>query len=227
MSPEIRKNWQRFESSSDAYLAVTGLLLLLILVPIAISGDDGLPGTISALIAGGAATLALAASRARRWAIRLSWLAWVAVTVTIAIPGGQDEVVAVASTVLGILLIAAPVVILRRIARHTEVTATTLWGAISAYLSLGIALSFIYATINALDPGAFSNVIDGNLGEFNYFSFVTMTTLGYGDISPISDLARALAVFQTIIGQIFLIVVVARVVSLLGSGERLRPNRDD
>lgn len=227
MSPDIRKTWQRFESSSDAYLAVTGLLLLLILVPIAVAGDDSALDAVTALIGGGAATLAMAASRARPFAIRLSWFAWIAVTIAIAIPGGQAEVAAVAGTILGVLLIAAPVVILRRIARHTVVTPTTLWGAIAAYLSLGIALSFIYATINALDPAAFTNVVDGGLGEFNYFSFVTMTTLGYGDITPISDLARSLVVFQTIIGQIFLIVVVARVVSLLGSSQRLRPDRDD
>lgn len=227
MSPDIRNTWQRFESSSDAYLAVTGLLLLLIIVPIALPGEDGASGAVTPLIAGGAATLAMAASRAPRFAIRLSWLAWIAVTIASAVPGSQDEVVAVAAAVLGLLLIAAPVVILRRIARHTVVTATTLWGAIAAYLSVGVALSFSYATIYTLDAAAFTNVIDGGLGEFNYFSFVTMTTLGYGDITPTSDLTRALAVFQTIIGQIFLIVVVARVVSLLGSGERLRPNRDD
>jgi len=226
LSPDMRKNWQRFENSSDAYLAVTGLLLLLIVVPIAVAGGSA-SQAITALLAGGAATLAMAASRAHRWAIRVSWVAWIAATITIALPGSQEEVTAVAAGVLGVLLIAAPVVILRRVALHTIVTATTLWGAIAAYLSLGIALSFIYATIQGLDPTAFNDVAAGGLGEFNYFSFVTMTTLGYGDITPASDLARALVVFQTIIGQIFLIVVVARVVSLLGTGERLRRSRDE
>jgi uncharacterized membrane protein len=73
-----------------------------------------------------------------------------------------------------------------------------------------------------VDPDAFEAVIEGGLGEFNYFSFVTMTTLGYGDITPVTDLARAVVVFQTIMGQIFLVVVVARVVSLLGTGRTMR-----
>lgn len=218
--------WKRFEQSSDAYRAVTGMLLLLILVPIVTTANAS-GSIITALIAGAAATLAMAASRARPWAIRLSWLAWVAVVVAVAIPGDQDEVAGLAAIVVGLMLISAPVVILRRIAKHRIVTATTMWGAIAAYLSLGIALSSIYVTVYAFDPTSFSNVVDGTLGEFNYFSFVTMTTLGYGDIAPTSDLTRAFAVFQTVIGQIFLIVVVARVVSLLGSTERLRPNRDD
>ena len=113
-------------------------------------------------------------------------------------------------------------VIVRRIAKHEIITGTTMWGAIAAYLALGIAFSFIFATIHGLDPDAFNAVIDGGLGEFNYFSFVTMTTLGYGDITPVTDLARALVIFQTIMGQIFLVVVVARVVSLLGTGRTMR-----
>lgn len=224
MSTEIRRRWQRFERSSDAYLAVTVMLFLLILVPIATSPDGD--NAITAVIAGGAATLAMAASKARPWAIRLSWLAWITVVIGFVAPGQQDDIVGFASAILGVLLVSAPVVILRRIAKHEIVTATTMWGAIAAYLSLGIAFSFAYGAVHTVSPGAFKAVLDGGLGEFNYFSFVTMTTLGYGDITPVSDLSRALAILQTIIGQIFLVVVVARVVSLLGSGRTLRPDAD-
>jgi hypothetical protein len=54
-----------------------------------------------------------------------------------------------------------------------------------------------------------------------------MTTVGYGDITPVTDVARAVVVFQTIMGQIFLVVVVARVVSLLGTGRTMRTARND
>ena len=227
LSPEISKRWRRFEKSSDAYLAVTVMLLLLILVPIALSPQKEASATFTAVIAGGAATLAMAASEARRWAVRISWLAWITVVLALVIPGDQEALVAVASLILGILLISTPFVILRRIARHEIITGTTMWGAIAAYLSLGIAFSFIFATIHNADPASFKSVIDGGLGEFNYFSFVTMTTVGYGDITPVTDLARAMVVFQTIMGQIFLVVVVARVVSLLGTGRTMRPAQDD
>jgi len=222
----VRDRWQRFEVSSDAYLSVTGMLLLLIVVPIVTPTDNGSNPVLTSVIAGGAATLAMAASQARLWMIRTAWIAWLAVIVAFIIPGGQGEVTLLASTILGLLLISAPFVILKRIARHEVVTATTMWGAIAAYLSLGIAFSFIYAAIYGYWPEAFNNVLGGGLGEFNYFSFVTLTTLGYGDITPIYESTRALVVFQTVIGQIFLVVVVARVVSLLGTGRRLGKERD-
>ena len=80
-----------------------------------------------------------------------------------------------------------------------------------------MAFSLLYLLIFQADPNAFTNVTDESLGNFNYYSFVTMTTLGYGDISPVAEPARAMAVLQTLIGQIYLVVVVARVVSMLGS----------
>jgi hypothetical protein len=227
LSQEISKRWQRFERSSDAYAAVTVMLLVLILVPIALSPGKDSSGIITAVIAGGAATLAMAASEAKPWAIRISWFAWVVVILAFVIPGDQAVVSGVASLTLGVLLIATPFVIVRRIAQHEIITATTMWGAIAAYLALGIAFSFIFATIHSVDPDAFKAVFDGGLGEFNYFSFVTMTTLGYGDITPVTDLARAVVVFQTIMGQIFLVVVVARVVSLLGTGRTMRQAQKD
>ncbi len=227
MSPEISKRWQRFERSSDAYVAVTVMLLLLILVPIALSPNKDSSGIITAILAGGAATLSMAASEAKPWAVRISWLAWVVVILAFVVPGSQEAVVGVASLILGVLLIATPFVIVRRIAKHDIITGTTMWGAIAAYLALGIAFSFIFATIHSLDPDAFQAVAGGGLGEFNYFSFVTMTTVGYGDITPVTDVARAVVVFQTIMGQIFLVVVVARVVSLLGTGRTMRSSRED
>ncbi len=203
------------------------MLVLLILVPIALSPNKDSSGIITAILAGGAATLSMAASEAKPWAVRISWLAWVVVIVAFVVPGSQDAVVGVASLILGVLLIATPFVIVRRIAQHEIITGTTMWGAIAAYLALGIAFSFIFATIHSLDPDAFKAVIDGGLGEFNYFSFVTMTTLGYGDITPVTDVARAVVVFQTVMGQIFLVVVVARVVSLLGTGRTMRQAQED
>lgn len=200
------------------------MLILLILFPIAAAPNRG--SVLTAVIAGGAATLAMAASHAKPWAVRLSWLAWIVVVVSFVLPGTQGDIETGASIIIGVLLISAPVVILRRIAKHETVTATTLWGAIAAYLSVGIAFSFVYAAVHGLDTDAFANVV-GGLGDFNYFSFVTMTTLGYGDIAPVSDLARALAILQTVLGQIFLVVVVARVVTLIGTSRTLRTRGND
>jgi voltage-gated potassium channel Kch len=224
--PETRNRWREFEESADAYRAVTLLLVLLIVVPIVTQPAWELTAVVTAILAGAAATLALAASDAHRWATRTSILAWAAAVVGTALPWVSDRFVALAMTILGLLMIAAPVVIIRRIGGHSKVTATTMWGAVSAYLSVGIAFSFIYAAIASVDAAAFTPSLGQGLGDANYFSFVTMTTLGYGDIAPASDPSRGLVVLETVVGQIFLVIVVARVVSLLGTDRKLRTRPD-
>lgn len=208
--------WQRFERSSDAYAAVTGILLLLIVVPILTSEFDYVERVSTTLLVGAAVTISMAASHTHRWAMHTSWAATLMVLVSTFFADIRTEFLVIGGLILALLLIWTPVVILRRVGVHDHVTATTIFGAIAAYLAFGIAFSLMYSVVFILDSGAFANLTSPGLGETNYFSFVTMTTLGYGDIAPISNLARALVVFQTLIGQIYLVVVVARVVSLLG-----------
>jgi hypothetical protein len=214
--------WRRFEHSSDAYLAVTAMLILLIIAPIAVSGFPDIERPLTAALAGLAVGLSMAASNARRWLVYLALLASAIVMAATLIPGVGSTPLTFGILILGLLMVITPAVILNRVARHEHITATTLWGAVSAYLSIGLAFSLFYAAANGFDSAAFPNVEGVSLGDFNYFSFVTMTTLGFGDITPATDIPRALSVLQTILGQIFLVVVVARVVSLLGT-DRKRP----
>ena len=89
--------------------------------------------------------------------------------------------------------------------------------AVCYYLLVGINWGFIYQLIELTGPGSFQF---GQTGSENvtfdllYFSFVTMTTLGYGDIQPISEPARAWAILQALFGQFFIAVVVARLVAM-------------
>jgi len=93
-------------------------------------------------------------------------------------------------------------------------------GAIAVYLLLGLLWALVYGVISAADPGAFKGLEPFKLAEsgaqqdYIYFSFVTLTTLGYGDMSPVSSLAQTLAWFEAVIGQLFLAVTIARLVSL-------------
>lgn len=222
MAGPLINAWRRFEHSSDAYLAVTAMLILLIIAPIAVSGFPEIERPLTAVLAGLTVGLSMAASNAKNWLISLALLASGAVLVASLIPGVNRLILATGILVLGFLMVVTPIIILNRVARHVHITATTLWGTIAAYLSVGLAFSLFYAAANGFDTSSFPAVEGISLGEFNYFSFVTMTTLGYGDVTPATDVPRALAVLQTILGQIFLVVVVARVVSLLGS-ERTRP----
>jgi len=100
-----------------------------------------------------------------------------------------------------------------------KVKAEQLYAALSAYLLLGICGGVIFATLSAQSPG--SMLVGGQAaqnglgtGDAIYFSFVTLATLGYGDITPASRVMRGLAVLEAIVGQLYLALLVARLVGL-------------
>jgi len=104
-------------------------------------------------------------------------------------------------------------------------------GAIAVYLLLGLVWALLYGVISAADPdafrgiGAFTLEESGVQQDFIYFSFVTLTTLGYGDMLPVSPMAKTLAWFEAVFGQLFLAVTIARLVSLeIAHKERLPPD---
>ncbi len=106
--------------------------------------------------------------------------------------------------------------ILLFIMRQTEITIEIIKAAMSAYFLIGLMWSFVYLAIEVLRPGSFQ-VASGttlNHDQFIYFSFVTLTTVGYGDVTPISNGARSLAILEAVMGQFYLAVTVARLVSI-------------
>lgn len=105
--------------------------------------------------------------------------------------------------------------------RARRVTADMLYGAACSYLLLGVLFALVYALLDAATPGvaqlpaASGSPLGGaSLGETIYFSFVTLTTLGYGDISPSGPLARSVAPVEALAGQLYLAVLIARLVGL-------------
>lgn len=103
--------------------------------------------------------------------------------------------------------------------KQGQVTGETLWAAINVYMLLGLMFAFLYGAVFSLAPGAFSGgVLENADGEVTksmvYFSFVTMTTLGYGDITPSIQPAATLAYVQALIGQLYVAILIARLVSM-------------
>ena len=95
-----------------------------------------------------------------------------------------------------------------------EVSGDTIKGAVSVYLLIGLLWTLFYMTVDRFDPGAFSMSVSGEKLNLFYYSFVTMTTLGYGDIVPVNRLARNMAVIQAVLGQMYIAILVARLVGL-------------
>lgn len=115
--------------------------------------------------------------------------------------------------------------ILRYVLHGGRVTADRIFAAICVYLLIGDGWTFAYSLVEALQPGSFAPasgqavaIAPGDyvaqILEMRYFSFMTLTTVGYGDITPHAAAARTLAMLEAVTGQIFLTVLVARLVGL-------------
>ena len=102
--------------------------------------------------------------------------------------------------------------------QQTGVTGETIWAAINVYVLFGLLFSFVYALVEVIHPGAYQGNLLGDGDDlartFLYYSFVTMTTLGYGDITPKIQVAATLAYVQALIGQLYVAILIARLVSL-------------
>jgi hypothetical protein len=92
-----------------------------------------------------------------------------------------------------------------------RVTRDMIFGAISAYLLIGIAWTSAYALLEALQPGSFS-IDEAQTPDFYYYSFTTLTTLGYGDITPVTSRAKSMAVLEAVNGVLYIAVLIARLV---------------
>jgi hypothetical protein len=130
----------------------------------------------------------------------------------------------------GFLLIAAPVVILRRIISHTVVTTQTVLGAIDVYLLFGMIFAMLYIGLDALGPEPFfAGAPHVTSSDYLFFSYTTLTTVGYGNLVPAGAFGQTLAMVEALTGQIYLVIVVARLVSLWGTVRpvRARTANDD
>ena len=113
---------------------------------------------------------------------------------------------------------------------HKEVTRDLIIGAAVVYLFMALMWTFIFVVVEILHPGSF-NLPEGVdiavTRQFVYYSFVTLTTLGYGDITPITPLARSLCILEAVIGQLYLVVQVAWLVGIHVSQSMLKKSRRD
>lgn len=96
-----------------------------------------------------------------------------------------------------------------------EITYHRILGAIIVMLVTGLIFSYAFHAIYLLEgKNSFNNIADADLKEFIYFSFTTLTTVGYGDITPVAPLARSFANLETLIGQLYPAILIARLVSM-------------
>ena len=156
---------------------------------------------------------------------------WIALTLSIPAVGlrwapslGFGYADMIAHTAALLLMILTTTSILLVVLNQRRVTQDTLYGSVCAYLLMGIAWSIVYAILESHAPGSFvqnnetlvleTSAKEGLSDRLFYYSLVTMTTLGYGDITPATALARRLSVIEAIMGQLYVAILVARLVAL-------------
>ena len=151
----------------------------------------------------------------RRWQLLLAAAA--AAGTVVAAAGqltGTDIGIGLAELWRTLILLLAALIIVRRVLARPVVTIQSIYGAVSAYLIIGLMFAAIYSTIAHLSGTAFFvNGETANTQTFQYFSFTTLTTLGYGDFTAAGSGGRAIAVMEALVGQVFLATLVARLVA--------------
>jgi len=174
---------------------------------------------------------ALLASRAGRRLFRIA--AVVAVFAVVAAVGSVIFDTGATSTgaffILNVLLVAtAPVAIARALWRRRTVDLRTVLGAVCIYVLLGMMFAFAYGAINQFGSEPFfAQTSHATTSDFLYFSYITWTTVGYGDFTARSDIGRAIAVVEALSGQLYLVTIVAVLVSrLAGSSTPIGPSPD-
>ena len=208
-------------SSPDSY----GLVLLLILVAYALSAAITAAWAVSLVLTVQIATVwvTLRASRARRLARAITDVILV-VSAFAAVANlfihRETLGTGLLAVLSGLLFLAAPFAIVRHLALRPAVDRETVLGAIAAYLLVGMFFAFLYRALGALQPGPFfGSQGEGTFPQDLFFSFTTLTTTGYGNLVPAGNPGQSFAVLEMLVGQLFLVTAVAKVISAWQPGQ--------
>ena len=205
--------------SPDSY----GLVLLLIVATYGLAVAQ--LGSFVVLVQIATVWFVLRTARADR-AARAAGVVILVVAGIVAVTGGliggevADLAILLASTVLYLI---APIVVVRHLVARSVVDRETVLGVIAAYLLIGMFFAFLYRDVGAIEPNPFF----GAGGEASppqalFFSFTTLSTTGYGNLVPAGSAGQTLAVAEMIIGQLFLITALGKVVSVWSPKRRGR-----
>jgi hypothetical protein len=207
-----------------------GLVLLLVIatyVLASLTTYSGWSAVAVAALASSSAVVALASSRARPVVIRTAAVlaAGCVVLAAVSALSDVDAFLGAASLIQMLLLTVATLAVLRAVVTEPEVGFRTILGAISVYMIFGVLFTSLYVAIDRLQAGPFFNTSGttsgSQTGDFIFFSFTTLTTTGYGNLVPAEQPGKMFAGLEMLLGQIFLVTLIAGLVSLWRPASRL------
>jgi hypothetical protein len=209
-----------------------GLLLLLILLSLGYqlgAPESDLTHWITIMLQGGTFLAALGISHGRTRMLRATTIAIAAFAIAsalgLAASGGVDAAGARAVSVVLVLVTQAVILtgVIAHVRQEGRVTVQTMFGVLCIYLLIGALFAFTYGLIDNLsDTPFFAQIDHADTSDYLYFSFTTQTTTGFGDLTAGTDLGRSFAIIEELLGQIYMVTVVALIVGGLGASTRQR-----
>jgi hypothetical protein len=220
-----QRRWKvEAEQVRDAFGLVLALVLLTYVVTSLVS-DRGWDAVIICLLTSATSIVALISAHAKPRMVR-SAMVISALTILLAVVGaasGAHLWLNISSAIQVLLLAVAMGAVLRRVIATAGMDSRTILGAISVYTVLGLLFTFLYVFVARVQNGPFfEGQPHAGGSDFIFFSYTTLTTTGFGDLVPAGQPGRMLTGLEMLIGQIFLVTLVAGLVSLWRPGERLR-----
>lgn len=224
-----RERWiQRAERVSDAF----GLVLALVLITYVLTSlleNHGWSAVLLTVATSATSVVALTSSHAHARIVRVALLLS-ALTIGLAAIGaaaGDQIWLNFASLIQVSMLAIAMGAVLRRVVMTPNVGSRTILGALSVYAVLGLLFTFIYGAIDRIQGGPFfEGVAHPHGSDFIFFSYTTLTTTGYGNLVPGGQPGQMTSGLEMMIGEIFLVTLVAGLVSLWRPGEAMRRRRE-
>jgi hypothetical protein len=210
-----------------------GVVLLLVLATYAttsLTRYSGWSAVVVSVLGSLTTVIALASSGVRDSLVRVGGgLAIASVTFAVIAALADRNGLLATSGLLQILLFTwAAAAVLRAVLAESEVGFKTILGAISVYLIFGLLFTSLYVVIDKLQAGSFFEPArELQTGDYVFFSFTTLTTTGYGNLVPGGQPGKMFSVLEMLVGQIFLVTLIAGLVSVWRPGRRVRGDRTE
>ncbi len=221
-----------------AWLLGTLVVSILVGLPLREAGRGDLFSLVVVAVLYAGARASTNSRQRRRWYLALL-TPTVAIDSWIFVMGGGDRLAALGSMLHVGFMLFTGVAILEHLAKERSVSLDTIFGGVCVFLLIGVVFGYVFSMVETLYPGSLLEAGEVLAPSPNvnaqverrpkaiYFSFVTLTTVGYGDITPARSMARVLAVLEAIVGQIFLTTFLAFLVgNYLSQRQAERPRGD-